>query len=100
MNQGNENLPGLAIAQSEKWGVLERLPVGKKLLVTTEGRIYTIERRPDGFYISGHPKHCPEPVKASITFATLLVGPAGRLVYEIEGKGRVYSSKILDTKEE
>ncbi len=82
--------------ETRSWDELDGLQVGEKLLVNTEsGRIYTIERRQDGFYISGHPKYCPEPVKASISITNLLIGEGKRMVIQIEGMNDiVYSSRI------
>lgn len=57
-----------AIADSELAGgaYLDKLAVGKKLLVQTKKTLYTIEKREDGLYISGNAKYCPEPTKCSI----------------------------------
>lgn len=49
---------------------LDNMPVGHFLEIETQNRIYTIERREDGFYISGHPEFCPEPVKVEIRGST------------------------------
>ena len=57
-----------AIAESELEGgvFLDKVAVGKKLLVQTKNTLYTIERREDGLYISGNAKYCPDPTKCSI----------------------------------
>lgn len=57
-----------AIAESELAGgaFVDKLAVGKKLLVQTKNTLYTIERREDGLYIQGNQKYCPEPTKCTI----------------------------------
>lgn len=50
---------------------LEDLEVGKKLEVVTQNTNYIIERREDGFYISGNKKFCPKPTKAYINGSTM-----------------------------
>jgi len=57
-----------AIAESELAGgaYVDRLAVGKKLLVQTRNTLYTIERREDGLYIQGNEKYCPTPTKCTI----------------------------------
>lgn len=50
---------------------LNDLAIGKKLEVSTQNTQYVIERREDGLYISGHPKICPEPMKANIAGSKL-----------------------------
>ena len=57
-----------AIADSELAGGadLDKLAVGRKLLVQTQNTLYTIERREDGLYISGNKRFCPEPTKCRI----------------------------------
>jgi len=57
-----------AIVESELEGgvFLDKVAVGKKLLVQTKNTLYTIERREDGLYISGNAKYCPDPTKCSI----------------------------------
>ncbi|GEM_PF-422549 len=62
---------------------IDELKVGRMLEIETQNRFYTLEHRPDGYYISGHPKYCPEPVKVSIHGSTwggsmLKVGFVGR----------------------
>ncbi len=42
---------------------LENLEVGKRLKIKTGNTKYTLERRKDGLYISGHLKYCPFPEK-------------------------------------
>jgi hypothetical protein len=57
-----------AIAESELAGgaYVNKLAVGKKLLVQTKNTLYTVERREDGLYISGNAKYCPVPTKCRI----------------------------------
>ena len=45
---------------------LDKLAVGKKLLVQTKHTQYTIERREDGLYISGSEKYCAVPTLCRI----------------------------------
>jgi hypothetical protein len=47
------------------------LAVGKTLLVQTKNTLYRIEKRGEkDFWISGHPKYCPEPREANIHGST------------------------------
>ncbi len=61
-----------AIAKSEEDGGvwLRDVEVDTTLFVQTRNTLYTIEKRADGFYISGHPKYCPKPTKAVIQGST------------------------------
>lgn len=61
-----------AIVESELAGgvYVDKLEVGKKLLVQTRNTEYLVERREDGLYISGSKKYCPEPVKCRIPGST------------------------------
>lgn len=61
-----------AIAESELSGgaYLDKLAVGKSLLVQTKNTAYTVEKREDGLYISGSKKYCPEPMKCCIPGST------------------------------
>ncbi len=60
------------IAQSEVDGgvFLRELGFGSRLFVQTKNTLYEIEKRKDAFYISGHKKYCPEPIKAYIAGST------------------------------
>lgn len=60
------------IAQSEIEGgvFIDKLPVGAVLHVRTQNTSYTVEKREDGMYISGHAKYCPEPMKTAIVGST------------------------------
>ena len=49
---------------------VDKIPVGHFLEVETKNHLYTIEHKADGFYISGHPKFCPEPRRANIHGST------------------------------
>lgn len=46
---------------------LDKLEVGKKLKMVTRNNTYIIEKRSDGYYISGHPEFCPIPTKVKIS---------------------------------
>ncbi len=61
-----------AIAKSEEDGGvwLNEVEVGTTLFVQTKNTLYTIEKREDGFYISGHDRYCPKPVNAHIHGST------------------------------
>jgi len=97
-----EGIPG----EIESWTELESLPVDGSLLVTTGGAglggsVYTIERRSDGFYISGNKTYCPEPTKVvSIGLSGLLMEPGTkRVAYKKTAKGDVlFTSQIASTK--
>ncbi len=73
---------------------VDDLAVGKTLTLRTENRVYRLERRVDGLYLSGHPEHCPEPTLVTIhgsTFGGSMIkaGYIGRgmdLEYHIVGK--------------
>ena len=98
-----------AIEESETAGGahLDKLKVGKKLLVQTKNTVYIIDKREDGFYISGHPRFCPEPTKCSIPGSTfggsmIKVGFLGRGMYMefwIEGLGTMTTSQIQEVQE-
>jgi hypothetical protein len=49
---------------------IDSLPVGKTLVVKTMNTTYHIEKRLDGFYISGNPRFCPEPTPVRINGST------------------------------
>ena len=61
------------ICQSEIEGgvFLHELPVGAALEVETKNRFYLLENRGSGrMLISGHPRHCPEPVLVHVHGST------------------------------
>jgi len=105
-----------AIARSEAEGgaYLNKLAVGKKLIVTTKHHVFTIERRQDGLWIRGHEKYCPEFIPVTIpgsTFAhegsMIRLGFLGIGMYMefypesyMGGKKRITTSSILDVVEE
>ena len=110
-----------AIAESELQGgvFVDKLPLGHSLRVTTQNTKYTIERREDGLYMSGHYKYCPKPVKVNILGSNfggsmLKVGFIGRGMYleffidmpdserkrgEVDGHGRIVTSQIKEVTE-
>src|SRR4051812_43633153 len=49
---------------------LEKIPLGKSILLKTQNTNYIIERRTDGFYISGNPEFCAKPRKVNIGGST------------------------------
>lgn len=69
-NLSDEINDNISRSEVEGGARLNDLAVGSRLSVVTRNRTYTIERRPDGLWISGHPKYCPEPVLASIPGST------------------------------
>lgn len=84
------------------------LPAGKTLLVQTKNTLYRIEKRgEEDYWISGHPRFCPEPIKASIHGSTwggsmLKVGFVGRdmhLEFSTPEHGTVTTSRIQDVRE-
>lgn len=98
------------IAQSEIEGgvFLDKLPVGSVLHVRTMNTSYTIEKREDGNYISGHPKYCPEPTRAAINGSTwggsmIKIGFIGRGMFlefhTVKHAGRITTSQIQDITE-
>lgn len=80
-----------AIINSELEGgaYVDKLPVGRSLRVRTRNSVYFIDRvakGKDGLLISGHPRYCPEPVKAYILGSNfggsmLKIGFVGRGMY-------------------
>lgn len=60
------------IAKSEvEGGVFTKdCPVGTVLSVRTKNTAYTLDRRADDWYISGHAQYCPEPTKCAIVGST------------------------------
>lgn len=57
-----ENVKGLPV---------EDILVGQKVEIRTQNHTYLLERREDGFYISGNPEIFPEPTKVIIHGSTL-----------------------------
>ena len=87
---------------------LDKLPEGKTLVVKTQNTTYRIEKRPDGYYISGHPKYCPTPIKinppgSSFGSSSLKPGYIGRgmfMEFGEEGEKSKITSAIQDVYEE
>jgi hypothetical protein len=96
------------------------LATGKTLHVQTQNTLYIIEKRGDDeFYISGHKKYCPIPVKCHIFGCNyggsmLRMNYVGRGMYmefaidipddkrkrgEIDGHGTIVTSKIQEITE-
>jgi hypothetical protein len=110
-----------AIAESELQGgvFIDKLPLGRSLKVQTQNTLYTIERREDGLYMSGHYEYCPRPTKVNILGSNfggsmLKVGFIGRGMYMeflidmpeeerhrgiVDGHGRIVTSKITEVEE-
>lgn len=87
---------------------LDEMPIGRRLEVVTESHVYTIERREDGFWMSGDPKRLPKMTRVNIhgsTFGGNMIeaGFIGRDMFlELEHptkKGRILTtSKIIEIK--
>lgn len=96
------------IAESELRGgfKLSDLLVGDFLDIETKSRLYTVEKKEDGFYIQGHPEYCPEPTKVYINGSTwggsmLKTGFVGRgmhLEFILPDDRRITTSEILEIK--
>ncbi len=97
------------IIESEMEGgvYLKDLPMGGSLEVETVNTIYSIEKREDGFYISGNIKFCPEPTRVNINGSTfggsmLKMGFIGRgmhLEFILPEGQTITTSKIIEIKE-
>jgi hypothetical protein len=75
---------------------IDDLPEGKTLVVKTLNTTYHIERRSDGFYISGNPRFCPEPTPVRINGSTW----GGSLIKNgFIGRGMQMEFVLLDRKE-
>jgi hypothetical protein len=61
---------GIARSEAEGGAWIEKLAVGKRLLVKTQNTLYTVERREDGLYIWGSRRFCPAPTKCVISGST------------------------------
>jgi hypothetical protein len=103
----NENYERSVAAEDQEGKDLEKMEVGATLEATTEsGRTYIIEKRTDGFYISGHPRYCPEPTKAEIgsrvgneMIRPNFIGNGAHLEFTIEGETPVITTDIKEVKE-
>jgi hypothetical protein len=62
-----EDHPGFVSEDIKKQPVL---PAGHSLKIQTANTLYLLEKRTDGFYISGNAKYCPRPVKCYIHGST------------------------------
>ena len=114
--------PGLSprlnaqVAQSliEGGAKLSKLPVGGALRVRTQNTTYRIERIAEGetghpFLLSGHPRICPQPRRATITGSTFgrggmlrigFVGHTMNMEFHVEGETRAYTTTTIDEVEE
>jgi hypothetical protein len=103
-----------AIRESELMGgvfIKDDLPVGKTLKVRTQNTVYFIDRvaeGKEGIEISGHPRYCPEPVKAYILGSNfggsmLKIGFVGRGMYmefsTENHRGTIVTSRIKEVEE-
>lgn len=98
ISQAIENL------DSEKEFNLNQLAPGRIVELETNRTHYKIEIKDDGFYISGHPTHCPEPIKVDIASFEDGFGPESikpsiiregwRLMYQPTGKNPIHSGHI------
>ena len=102
-----------AIRESELMGgvFIKDLPVGKTLKVRTQNTVYFIDRvseGPEGLTVQGHPRYCPEPVKAYILGSNfggsmLKIGFVGRGMYmefsTENRRGTIVTSQIQEVEE-
>jgi hypothetical protein len=88
--------------------LLGDLPVGAVLEVETKNRSYRLESRGDGrVLISGHPRHCPEPVLVSIHGSTWgkcmlkvrFIGRGMHLEYRHPTRGVIRTSRIREIRQ-
>ena len=85
---------------------LDKLAVGEKLEVETQNTKYLIEKREDGFYMSGNPKYCPDPTKMLINGSTFggnvikqkFVGPGLYIEYVTPENKVVTTSQIKNVR--
>lgn len=61
---------------------LDSMEIGESVEIKTRGRIYTLKRRWDGYYLSGHPTYCQEPTK--IMRGTKVVQPGNKFAFFVE----------------
>ena len=98
------------IVESELAGgvCLRRLPLGTKLEVKTKHNVYTIHwDSSDDAVIHGHPKFCPQPVRAKIHGSTWggsmiwsqFIGRGMHLEFVIPALGRITTSAIEEIRE-
>jgi hypothetical protein len=69
-NLSDEINNNISLSEIEGGVHLSNMAVGTKLSVTTQNRVYTIERRRIGFWVSGHPEFCPVPIFTCIAGST------------------------------
>lgn len=83
------------------------LAMGKTLLIQTKNTLYRLEKREDGFYISGNPRFCLEPTKATIHGSTWggsmlkmgWVGRGMRLEFSTDSHRGVLTTEISEITE-
>lgn len=83
---------------------ITNLATGEKLEITTENTVYVLEKRGDGFYLSGNPDFCPKPTKAYINGSTMggssikvnHVVNGGHLEFSLPDRGSFITSQIQD----
>ena len=87
---------------------LHEIEEGTVVYLLTRNTLYTIEKRADGFYISGHEKYCPKPTNAHIHGSTFggsiikagFVGVDRHLEFTTEGHpGMITTSRIQSISE-
>ena len=67
---GDVEVAKIAKAEIQGGFSIDSIPAGKTLTVITKNTKYKIERREDGFYISGNAELCPTPTKVQINGST------------------------------
>jgi len=96
---------GVTIPRKSDGVCLEELESGETLEIETESRTYLLQRSDDGqLLISGHPRHCPEPVAVTVHGSTVggamlmpqYVGPGLRLEYRHPEHGLIRTSRVRE----
>lgn len=75
------------IAEKELQGGVDmkKMAIGSRIEILTRGDRYVIEKRSDGYYISGHPDLCPKPTK--ITYFGSVWGDGTSIINQFAGRG-------------
>ncbi len=95
-----------AIRESELAGGIwfDQLPIGSEVKVQTRHTLYLISRRPDGDFIHGSNRFCPEPAKVTIEGSTFggsmtkvgWIGMDMYLKFRVAGHRPITTSEIQD----
>jgi len=80
---------------------IDKLPVGHNLEIQTQSRTYLLEKREDGYYLSGNPEKCPTPTKFVVHgsgagwLRTGFIGRGLRLEGYLEGGDGIFMSSVI-----